>query len=70
MSAPWMAGGETLYGHPATFERAVFFDGFYPVGRTGGRITAFSPEKRRNKGLVEAYEPNEQYGQYFTHLQA
>lgn len=70
MPTPWMAGRETFYSHPATFERAVFFDGFYTIGRAGRGVTALNPEKRGNKGLVEAYEPDEQYGKYLTHLRA
>ncbi len=61
MPAPGVAGEESLEGEPATFKRAVLFDGFEPIGTTGGGKAALGAKERRYSPLVKADNGGEQY---------
>ena len=54
-----MAGEESLEGEPATFKRAVLFDGFEPIGTTGGGKAALGAKERRYSPLVKADDSGE-----------
>lgn len=67
MATPRVAGSYSFQRHPATFEGAIFLNGFKPVGAASGRVAAAHTQQRRDGTLIEADETDEQYGKQTFH---
>lgn len=68
MPAPRMAGADTLHSQPAALERPVLFYRLHTIIATRRYIAALGAKQRRQKCLVESYQPGKEYREYFTHL--
>ena len=59
MSPPGMARTETFKGHPPTFERAIFLDGFKSVSAASRGKSAFGTKEWRYSTLVKPDDGDE-----------
>ena len=58
-----MASQDAFQGQPASFEGAIFPDGFLGVLRTGGGVAACRRRKRGDAGAIECYQRKEERGE-------
>jgi len=59
-AAPWVAREDTLEGEPAALEEAVFPNGLDAVVGARGRVAATSPDKGRQRDLIDPYQQNQE----------